>query len=397
MLHKCLITVAAVFVFIVFCEHNTFSEDQSCLPANTDSAIIAAQIFVIPHTDYDTYFKNIRNAGYNTVIFRVFQNPGDRHHFLLKEHPIKCGVYFKTNKAPVVLNILNIISGAAHRNNLKIFAWMTSREMKWDFPGKVEITETVYNPETDSYEKGSGIDIFNPEAIRYITGLYCDLAAHNIDGILFQDDLVLKHTTGFGDFASAEFFDRTGVELKADNLYRFSENPVRKISGYLDPFDAWCRIKAQKIISLVNCIAVNARKVNKNLKIALNVYYDTILNPKNGLHWLSQDVELWKNNNEIDYFMIMAYHRQIGKELNIDGDSAVQRVISMPDILSEWIEVPERYIIKLQTIDWESGEMISREELSYLINGLCGNKHRSFALAPYTDELADFKVYSDRK
>ncbi len=347
-------------------------------------ALVAAQIFVLPDTDYDSYFSKIQEMGYNTVILRVFQNPGDRYHFLLKEHPVKSGVYFQTDKAPVVLNILNKVADTAHQKGLKIFAWMTTRELQWDFPGKQEMMETKYNIQSRLMETGKGIDIFNPNAVKYITELYRDLARHNIDGILFQDDLVLRNIEGFGKYASKAFKEKTTIELKPDNLYYFTES---SITDYKKPFRLWCKVKAEKIITLVNKISKTVKEVNPDIKIALNVYYDTVLDPENGLYWLSQDVTLWKSNKEIDYFMVMAYHRQIGRELQIDLNSSFQRVLSMPEILKQWITPQERSVIKLQAVDWESGENIPEKELTFLIKQLSTKSHISMALAPYNEDI----------
>ncbi|MGZ3570231.1 MAG: tetratricopeptide repeat protein, partial [Thermodesulfobacteriota bacterium] len=69
--------------------------------------------------------KELKNAGVNTIIFRVFQNKGDRvYKFVTARH--EEGVYFKTENAPVVDDILGKVAQMVHRNGLEIFAWMTT-------------------------------------------------------------------------------------------------------------------------------------------------------------------------------------------------------------------------------------------------------------------------------
>ena len=42
------------------------------------------------------------------------------------------------------------------------------------------------------------VDLFNDETTERLEGLYSDLASYDdIDGILFQDDLIWKHNEGF--------------------------------------------------------------------------------------------------------------------------------------------------------------------------------------------------------
>ena len=70
--------------------------------------------------------KGLKEAGVDTLIFRVFQNKGDRiHKFVTPRH--EEGVYFKTEHAPVVDDLLGKVAEIAHRNGLDIFAWMTTR------------------------------------------------------------------------------------------------------------------------------------------------------------------------------------------------------------------------------------------------------------------------------
>ncbi|MDP2972583.1 MAG: outer membrane protein assembly factor BamD, partial [Deltaproteobacteria bacterium] len=70
--------------------------------------------------------KELKNAGVDTLIFRVFQNKGDpKYKFVKSRH--EEGVYFKTEHALVIDDILEKIAEIAHRNGLDLFAWMTTR------------------------------------------------------------------------------------------------------------------------------------------------------------------------------------------------------------------------------------------------------------------------------
>ena len=69
--------------------------------------------------------KDLKDAGGDRIILRVFQNKGDRKYKFVTAHHEE-GVYFKTEYAPVVDDILGKVSEIVHQNGLELFAWMTT-------------------------------------------------------------------------------------------------------------------------------------------------------------------------------------------------------------------------------------------------------------------------------
>ncbi len=102
--------------------------------------------------------KELKNAGVDTVILRVFQNRGDRTYpFAVGKR--EEGVYFKTEFAPVVDDLLGKLTEIVHRNGLEIFAWMTTRYANYGLEGSPEYRCTKYNFETKQMEIARGFNI----------------------------------------------------------------------------------------------------------------------------------------------------------------------------------------------------------------------------------------------
>ena len=74
----------------------------------------------------------------DTLILRVFQNKGDRMYQFVTPRREE-GVYFKTEYAPVVDDILGKVTEIAHRNGLEIFAWMTTRYANYGLEAHPEL------------------------------------------------------------------------------------------------------------------------------------------------------------------------------------------------------------------------------------------------------------------
>ena len=102
--------------------------------------------------------KELKNAGVNTIIFRVFQNKGDRgYKFVTARH--EEGVYFKTENAPVVDDILGKVAEMVHRNGLEIFAWMTTRYAQYGLEASPEYRCVKYDFETKKMERARGLPL----------------------------------------------------------------------------------------------------------------------------------------------------------------------------------------------------------------------------------------------
>jgi len=129
---------------------------------------ICAQIFdfeVKNIEEVEKRVKALKNAGVNTLIIRVFQNRGDRIFKFVKPRHEE-GVYFKTEYAPVVDDVLGKFAEIGHRNGLDIFAWMTSRYANYGLEGKPEYQCQRYNFETKKLETARGFNLFHPDVVK---------------------------------------------------------------------------------------------------------------------------------------------------------------------------------------------------------------------------------------
>lgn len=73
--------------------------------------------------DVNRLIQQLKEAGVNTVIFRVF----DYEYEPLSD----CGVYFQTDHAPVKRDVLQEVVEKAHKENIQVFAWMTTLDCPW--------------------------------------------------------------------------------------------------------------------------------------------------------------------------------------------------------------------------------------------------------------------------
>jgi biofilm PGA synthesis lipoprotein PgaB len=367
---------------------------EKTLPAASDQKAgrrISAQVFYLEGKTLDQVekrIKELKEAGIDTLIFRVFQNKGDRpYKFVTPRH--EEGVYFKTEHAPVVDDILEKVAEIAHRNGLEIFAWMTTRYANYGLEARSELRCKSYNFETKRVEVSRGFNLFHPEAIRRLQGLFHDLGSYPIDGILFQDDLILKHNEDFSTEANKAFFKEFGYSPHPDLFYidpYKSESGKYYVKGYSAQFWSWAGWKNRWLMNLARQLMDAARESNPRLKFGINLYYEAVLNDSNSAAWFSQTLREAMEKG-FDYYAIMAYHRQTMNQLKMDGKKAIALMGEVAQKAIKAVGDPSRVMMKIQVLDWKSYEIIPTKEVETLLDAILSQGEVSLAFVPYVDQF----------
>lgn len=353
-----------------------------------DNPINAVQILWMNSKNFDEFEASIlklRTAGVNTLIIRVFQNRYDRF-YPFSNPKNETGVYFNTSNAPVVDDILGKLVEIAHRNNIKIFAWMTTRDSSWLIENHPDLIESIYDFKSNNIIKGERLNIFNREVINILKGVYRDLARYNIDGILFQDDLVLRHTEGYSSEARSLFKRDTGINSDPSIMYKniYQKDGRYYVSLYTPYFWKWSEWKSKRLSHTASEIMSAAREVNPDLKFAINLYYETVSSPKNALAWLSQNInELI--NHKFDYYAVMAYHRQMKRELGFSDNKIYEMLSMMTDSIIDKVGT-SKILMKVQVMDWDTKASIPEGEIETAINSIKNGRDINLSFVPVTED-----------
>jgi tetratricopeptide (TPR) repeat protein len=335
--------------------------------------------------------RELKNAGVNTIILRVFQNRGDRMYpFVTASH--EEGVYFKTVYAPLVDDLLGKFAEIVHRNGLEIFAWMTTRYANYGLEGSPGYRCMRYDFETKKMEMARGFNLFHPEVLKRLEGLFRDLGRYPIDGILFQDDLILRHDEDFSPEANQAFLEEFGYlpdpEVFYIDPYR-SEPGKYYVKAYTDRFWTWANWKNRWLMIVAKRLMEASRESNPNLQFAINLYFEAVLNDFNGVAWFSQTLSGALKNN-FDYYAIMAYHRQAMKNRNIEVREAIGLMAEAAQKAIEGVGDPSRVLMKLWILDWNRNEAVSyalapQKEIEEILTAILNLGKVSLAFVPYID------------
>jgi len=315
--------------------------------------------------ELEQWLLELKNAGVNAIILRVFQNPGDRFHSLCVPTVDK-GVYFKSQIAPTVCDLLDSVCQKAHQLGLKIYAWMTTRSADYGIDNK-QFYSWYYDFSSQRYKLSDRLCLFHPEVRTYLKSLYLELAHYPIDGILIQDDLMLKHNEDFHPFARSLYQQEKGAQAHPFLFYQIGvKNGKRKFKGYREEFWDWSQWKAEELAQFARELKNSVKKINPQIKLGMNLYYETALKPHYGLAWFGLDLEVLKKAG-LDFYCLMLYHRQMKSELGLNQEGLEKALKTSSQNFFQMIPSPAEPVIKLMTRDFQSKKEIPFSELWQVI------------------------------
>lgn len=363
---------------------------------SSGDALRAAQVMNFASKDYggvEDELRSLRVAGVNAIILRVFHNKDDRF-YPASNHGAQAGVYFKSANAPVVDDVLGRVLPIAHRNGIKVFAWMTTRYADYGIEDDAAMSCKAYDISSARETDCKGLDLFNEKAVARLEAIYADLAAYPIDGVLFQDDLVLRHNEGFGPYMASLFKKETGKTIDPASLYIYDNDGDLPQVRYTPLFWEWAAAKNRRLLNVAVRLRDTVRKKRPQARFAINLMYESLTNPAYALAWLSQSFSTAASLG-FDYYSIMAYHRQMGDELGASPAAVDAMIEKMAADATVMTADPGKVLIKLQTIDWKTGEAVPTNEVVDLIRKMKSKGGVSIAVVPYRPQFP-FHELGDR-
>ncbi len=338
----------------------------------------AVQIFSLEsksQKELKTEFKKLADQGVDTIIIRMFKNPGDTP-FLLLPEKTETGLYFKTSREPLVSNLLPHILSAAHHAGLRCFAWITTRKCPWLLREHPEWDSPKTEIATGQKLPSGQLDIFREDVRQRLSSIILQLANSGVDGILIQDDWVSRQSDDFFTSAWRSFSGKAFSTADLRKLFKRTSTHT----AYLPRYYEWSRYKARKLAHILNGILREAKSKHPNVQIAVNIYYETVVSPENARNWLSQDLEELLPL-PVDFWAVMAYQHQISKELHLSFNQIGQSLAAASEKLaSGYLIPPEKVLWKIQVQDWTTKQMVSSKELASTLKYLT---HQRCAVVPY--------------
>jgi len=317
--------------------------------------------------EVDRRLADFKKAGVDAIILRVFHNRGDAYYGFVEPRYDR-GVYFKTREAPVVADVLGPVINLARRRGLLVIAWMTSRYANYGREQETALTCMAWDFGRNEAVPARGYSPLLPKARDRIAAVYADLARYPIDGVLIQDDLILRHTEGMNPAARALYEKSTG--RKADPGLFFKDlvktGSGYRVGRYTDEFDKWCRWKNAGLVSLAERIRSEVQARRPGAPVGMNLYYESLTAPHHALSWYAQDLSATLDS-DLDFYALMLYHRQMASELRLSRDEVFDLIDASLADMARRVDYIQRIWVKAQSVDWDTGARIPPSEIARLL------------------------------
>lgn len=331
----------------------------------TAAKIKAIQIVVLEDATLEELrpmLRAWREAGFDTAVLRAFHLPGDRPHgpaaFLATDE--SQGVYFPTDQAPVIMDLMTPFAAICREEGLKAFAWMVTRDARFGESGLP--SEMIYHPPSGAIRPIPRLDVIDPGVLEHLEVLFSDLARTGIDGILLQDDLSSRIVEGFTEGNIQRYMEETGDAVPPyRHLKQVTAQDGRSYLKAAPAFDRWVRWKTRRLVNVARRLQDAVTEAVPGTALVMNQMYETLTDPVNGRLWLSQDLRISLREGP-PYAAVMLYHRQMQDELGLGLADTFDLVRESLDGLSGRVNT-SRIILKFQTRDWATGKSIPPEDL----------------------------------
>lgn len=285
-------------------------------------------------------FQDLDNLGIDRVLVRVFQ-----------DQPVSGGLFFYNSVFKVIEPVFDRLTVEFEKNHTDLYAWMIARKFNW-LENPYYFDFMVENGNRKSVRK---FDLFNPDAVEKIVKVYRELAEKKIQGILIQDDFFIRYNEGFSNWGKAAFTHYTHLTAR-ESLMMDSGSSIGQ---------SWIQVKIDQVNRVLSKIVKACKAVNPGIKIGMNVHYETPYFFQRAKWWYAHQLtDLVKT--DVDYIYLMAYHRQMKKELNLSENRNQELFKNI--VLNAYRLCGPKLVVKLQIRDWESAALISLSELETYLN-----------------------------
>lgn len=228
----------------------------------------------------DSDLQRMRQSDTNTLVVEVA-----RQRAASRSDTIGAGVYFKTDWAPLIRNRLAPIVASAHQKQLRVWAAFSVHRMDWIDPG-LGWSDFRYSTATGEVAPSVILDLLHPAVSEYLLGLFSDLAATGVDGILLLGEPSSTAVDGFSPYAVRAYERDMGQRLDPARLRLESAADLR----FSPDFWRWIGWKQRAHTKVLVSVIKALRKSYPQLQVAIELHPEAITNPRAALAWYAEDL-----------------------------------------------------------------------------------------------------------
>ncbi|MDP8256516.1 MAG: poly-beta-1,6-N-acetyl-D-glucosamine N-deacetylase PgaB [Candidatus Alcyoniella australis] len=323
-------------------------------------------------------------AGFNAVVLDVSLQPGAEGHALFAPAE-RGGLYFPARNAPLVGDLTTRLVQICHKYGLRIFARMSTLDSRWLVSAEPGVADVRFDLESGKLMRGQRLDPFSERALQLLEGMYEDLGATGVDGVLLADDWRIAELEGFGPAGLAAYNEAYGEQLEPGSCFLDQSHDAYgriHVGRYSEAFGRFAELKSRRLMQIATRLHAAARRNNPRCGLILELDRSCLIDPQRAKARLGHDFGR-AVQSEADYLLISLHHRRMQAELTLTGQQTFSLMRRIIELGVSRIERPGRLAIELQLVDQAAFRPLPGWELEAELFAVRSQKPVSVLLTPY--------------
>jgi tetratricopeptide (TPR) repeat protein len=322
---------------------------------------------------------DIAKSGATTIIVKGAATGGEPLHALFRDSSVKQGVYFQTEKAPVVGDAVTAVNRVAHGMGLRVLVEMPMLSAPWALTQSPEWADGNWDGESAAVKPSPRLDAFNEDAQYYLRGLLEDLAGTPSDGILLSD-LALRPEEGLSEKALAAYRNASGASANPADFFGAAarEGGARTVE-LREPYAPYAEFKAKRLSEIAGYMASSIKSTNPAMQVFIEVDGSALTSAPEALAHLSQDAALFMRAGH-DGLVVFADWRKLSPLATPDKRTEILKKLSQE--AAGLGRDPNRVIICLNVEDAATKKYYPDWEIALALENAAGAMPFGVALFP---------------
>ncbi len=319
----------------------------------------------------EKFFQSLRDTGANTVILDLPLN---------------------TAGTPA-LDLIPDAVYLAHKTGLSIQVILPTRRIPGIISRHPDWEDRRFDLESGTREPSGMLDLFNEEAVAYLSNLVRQAASFSIDGILLGEDFYFAPVDGLGSAAIDRAKKSTDISLRSSELFtKVSQGPDGlRIDEFGPSYFAWTAIKRDRLLYVYERLNAAARAVNSLTTLGIPIpIILPMASSQELLKRYAYDMSAFQRLG-VDYYWTALEYREMKAEKDLSFSRTVEFLSRSATSAVAAAKISDRIIIALPAMNRRGIPLAFTEieEMTGLVRR-AGSTGIAYIIRPDTVISADF-------
>ena len=275
----------------------------------------------------------------------------------------------------------------AHQSMLRVYVIIPVRDRPAVLKKFPAWEDLQYDLTSGTRQPTGKLDLFNPDATRYLVRAFKEVATYSVDGILLGEDFYFSDIDCMTTVVLEKYKDKYNKAfVPGKAIAKVGMDKHGPVSlAYGEGFTEWAALKRDRLIEVLQEIMTAARKVNRNITFGVPLHGPGLASPRAALSKYAYDMKSFGAVN-VDYYWIAIPHREIRRRDRLSFKKTMEVFAQTSQAAVSAVQDPHKTVIVLQAT-YLSGRTLPYSEIEEVAALAKQEKEVGIALMLRSDRL----------